>query len=96
VDKRGYAVETDARLETIRKLLNKAEASGVTPEESLAFTKKAEELIAKYGIDEVLAYAQAPEQKKLTATSIIIMCDNPYADDKGILLNKIVTGKHPL
>ncbi len=54
----------NAQLERIRKLLAKAEARGVTPAEAEAFTAKAAELMARYGIDR----ASWP-QPSLTPTS---------------------------
>ena len=45
----------------MRKLLAKAEAEGVTPDEAQALTAKAAELMAKYGIDRALLAARRPE-----------------------------------
>lgn len=50
-----------ASLARVRKLLVKAEAAGVTPDEAQALTAKAAELMAKYGIDRALLAADRPE-----------------------------------
>jgi hypothetical protein len=49
-----------ALLARVRKLLAKAEAEGVTPQEAQALTVKAAELMAKYGIDRAMAAAGRP------------------------------------
>lgn len=51
----------NAPLGRVRKLLAKAEANGVTPAEAEAFTAKAAELVARYGIDRALLAAERPE-----------------------------------
>ena len=51
----------DSRLAKIRKLLAQAEDPAATPEEASAFTAKAAELIAAYGIDAALLEDRAPQ-----------------------------------
>jgi len=48
-------------LDRVRKLLAQAEDDSVTPAEAQAFTGKAAELMAKYGIDRALLAADRPE-----------------------------------
>ena len=45
---------SDPLLARVRKLLAKAEDPACTPAEAEAFTAKATELIAKYGVDQAL------------------------------------------
>lgn len=66
-----------ALLARVRKLLAKAEAVGVTPEEAQAFTAKAAELMAKYGIDRALLAAQRPETDR--PADRVLDIDNPWA-----------------
>ena len=51
---------SDAILDKVRKLLAKAEDPACTPAEAEAFTAKAAELIAKYGVDSALLAAADP------------------------------------
>jgi Protein of unknown function (DUF2786) len=67
----------DPMLARIRKLLAKAEAAGVTPDEASALTAKAAELTARYGIDRALLAAQRPETDHPADRKIDI--DNPWA-----------------
>ena len=66
-----------ALLARVRKLLAKAEAAGVTPAEAQAFTAKAAELMAKYGIDRALLAAQRPETDR--PADRVLDIDNPWA-----------------
>jgi hypothetical protein len=77
----------DPILDKVRKLLAKAEDSGCTPAESEAFTAKATELIAKYGIDRAMLAAADPTSD--IPGDRIIYVDAPYARDKVQLLNNI-------
>jgi len=52
-------------LDKVRKLLAKAEAEGVTPQEAEALTDKAAELIARYGIDRARLAAAKPETDEI-------------------------------
>ena len=51
----------NVQLDRIRKLLAQAEDAAVTPSEAEAFTAKAAELMARYGIDRALLAAARPE-----------------------------------
>lgn len=77
-------MEHDARLTRIRKLLAMAEDSGVTPAEAEAFTTKAAELMAAYGIDRAMLAAADPSTDVVGERVVVI--DRPYAKDKAQLL----------
>jgi hypothetical protein len=74
----------DALLARVRKLLVKAEATGVTAEEAQALTAKAAELMAKYGIDRALLAAERPETDRPADRFIDIA--NPWARVQAHLL----------
>ena len=74
----------DRLLDRVRKLLAKAEAEGVTAEEAQAFTAKAAELMAKYGIDRALLAAARPETDK--PDNRIVEIYNPWARVQAHLL----------
>jgi hypothetical protein len=76
-------------LERVRKLLVKAEADGVTLAEAQAFTTKAAELMAKYGIDRALLAADQPETDR--AANRIVDIDNPWAAEKAHLLSGLAS-----
>jgi hypothetical protein len=76
-------------LARVRKLLAKAEDPACTPQESAAFTAKAAELIAKYGVDAALAAASDPGSDPVGDR--IIALDPPYALDKCGLLAGVAT-----
>src|SRR5215472_16454297 len=71
-------------LERVRKLLAKAEAEGVTPQEAQALTAKAAELMAKYGIDRALLASRRPETDK--PDSRIVEVYNPWGRVQAHLL----------
>lgn len=71
-------------LDKIRKLLAKAEDPACTPAEAEAFTAKAADLIAKYGIDAALVAASAPTAEVVGDRVIVV--DAPYAQEKLTLL----------
>ena len=73
-----------ALLARVRKLLAKAEAEGVTPDEAQALTAKAAELMAKYGIDRALLAARRPETDRPADRKVDI--DNPWARVQAHLL----------
>ena len=52
--------DQDSRLARVRKLLAKAEDTAVTPQEAEAYTAKAAELMASYGIDRAMLAAADP------------------------------------
>lgn len=71
-------------LDRVRKLLAQAEDDSVTPAEAQAFTAKAAELMAKYGIDRALLAADRPETDQ--PANRILDLDNPWAREKAHLL----------
>jgi hypothetical protein len=74
--------QPDALLERVRKLLAKAEDPACTPAEAEAFTTKATELIAKYGVDQALLARTTPDPVGDRIVTIV----PPYARDKAGLL----------
>jgi hypothetical protein len=70
-------------LDRLRKLLAKAERAG-TPEEALAYTEKAVELMARHGIDEALLAAAEPGRDEIGATRLSVA--DPYSAGKARLL----------
>src|SRR5215469_11794803 len=85
--KGGCVLLTDAPerlLDRVRKLLAQAEDDAVTPAEAQAFTAKAAELMAKYGIDRALLAADQPETDQ--PANRILDIDNPWAREKAHLL----------
>lgn len=75
---------SDAILDKVRKLLAKAENPACTEAEARAFTDKAAELIAKYGIDTALLAAADPTVDPVG--DLILDVPTPYALDKCALL----------
>ena len=73
-----------ALLVRVRKLLAKAEADGVTPDEAQALTAKAAEMMAKYGLDRALLAARRPETDRPANRKVDI--DNPWARIQAHLL----------
>jgi hypothetical protein len=71
-------------LDKVRKLLAKAEDPACTAEEAAAFTDKAAELIAKYGVDRALLAARDPASDSVGDR--IVAVAPPYALDKVGLL----------
>jgi hypothetical protein len=76
-------------LERVRKLLAKAEADGATPAEAEAFTGKAAELMARYGIDRALLAATQPQTDR--PANRIIDVPGPWSQVKGHLFGGIAT-----
>lgn len=76
-------------LAKVRKLLAKAEDAACTPEEAAAFTAKAAELIAKYGVDRALLAAGDPTSDAVGDRTVLL--DAPYALDKAGLLAGVAT-----
>jgi hypothetical protein len=74
----------DSLLARVRKLLAKAEDPACTPAEAEAFTAKATQLIAKYGVDQALLAATDPDADPVGDRIITIA--PPYARDKAGLL----------
>ncbi|MEO3779337.1 DUF2786 domain-containing protein [Micromonospora sp. B11E3] len=75
---------SEAMLAKVRKLLAKAEDPACTPQESAAFTAKATELIARYGVDRALLAARDPATDPVGDRVIEVVA--PYARDKAGLL----------
>jgi hypothetical protein len=74
----------DHGLARVRKLLAKAEDPACTEAEAAAFTAKATELIAKYGVDRALLAATDPGVDPVGDR--VVRVDPPYALDKAGLL----------
>ncbi|MEH1164688.1 DUF2786 domain-containing protein [Micromonospora sp. CPCC 205539] len=75
---------SEAMLSKVRKLLAQAEDPACTPAESAAFTAKATELIARYGVDRALLAARDPATDPVGDRVLDIVA--PYARDKVGLL----------
>ncbi|MEV4654761.1 DUF2786 domain-containing protein [Micromonospora sp. NPDC049301] len=75
---------SEAMLSKVRKLLAQAEDPACTPAESAAFTAKATELIARYGVDRALLAARLPATDPVGDRVVDIVA--PYARDKVGLL----------
>ena len=75
---------TDPRLDRVRKLLAKAEDPAVTEAEAELYTKKAAELVARYGIDQAMLAASGAETDEIGTLKIAM--DNPYSQEKAHLL----------
>lgn len=70
-------------LERIRKLLAKAERAA-TPEEAVAYTDKAVQLMARHGVDMALLAAAEPGRDEIGATRVELA--DPYTAGKARLL----------
>jgi hypothetical protein len=79
----------DAILAKVRKVLAKAEDPATTPEEAEAYTAKAAELIATYGIDRALL-AEAVPGSDVVGDAVVVL-DPPYALDKASLLGGVAS-----
>ncbi len=75
---------SEAMLSKVRKLLAQAEDPACTPAESAAFTAKATELIARYGVDRALLAARDPATDPVGDRVVEVLA--PYARDKAGLL----------
>lgn len=71
------------KLDTVRKLLAKADGAA-TPEEAEAYTTKAVELMARHGIDQALLGAAEPGHDEIGAQRLAM--DDPYSAGKARLL----------
>jgi len=74
-------------LARVRKLLAKAEDPACTPAEAEAFTAKAAELIAKYGVDQALLAGADPALDPVGDRVVTVPA--PYARDKAGLLGAV-------
>src|SRR5215469_16560462 len=91
-NKGGCVLLTDAPdrlLDRVRKLLAQAEDDAVTPAEAEAFTAKAAELMARYGIDRALLAAARPDTDR--PDSRVIDVPNPWSQVKAHLLGGLAT-----
>lgn len=79
--------DTEAMLARVRKLLAKAEDPAATELESEAYTAKATELVARYGIDRALLAAADPTLD--VVGDRVVVLDRPYAAEKGQLVTEI-------
>ena len=79
---------SEKTLDKVRKLLAKAEAEGVTPEEAEALTGKAAELMAKYGIEQAQIGIKTGFTQ-FTPDNRIIDIDNPWASVRANMLGGI-------
>jgi hypothetical protein len=75
---------SESLLARVRKLLAMAEDPACTPAEAEAFTAKATDLIAKYGVDQALLAAADPVASPVGDR--IVTIEPPYARDKAGLL----------
>ncbi|MEU9554782.1 DUF2786 domain-containing protein [Streptomyces fumanus] len=78
-------------LARIRALLAKAEATGY-PEEAEALSAKAQELMARYSVDEALLAARAPAPDAPGACRIGV--EPPYEQAKAVLLDAVADANH--
>jgi hypothetical protein len=76
----------DAKLERVRALLAKAEAT-TFPAEAEAYTAKAQELISRHSIDEALL--AAGNETAVVPYARRIGVDHPYESEKASLLNSV-------
>ncbi|MFY1620083.1 DUF2786 domain-containing protein [Micromonospora sp. WMMD736] len=76
-------------LSKVRKLLAQAEDPACTPAESKAFTAKAAELIARYGIEKALLNAAMPEAQREAVADRQILVPAPYSTEKSALLHLV-------
>ncbi|MFH9012478.1 DUF2786 domain-containing protein [Streptomyces sp. NPDC017943] len=92
LDEQPGGARTESRMLTrIRALLAKAEATGF-PEEAEALSAKAQELTARYSVDEALLAARAPSPETPGACRIGV--EPPYEEAKAVLLDAVATANH--
>ncbi|ANY10476.1 hypothetical protein AFB00_28220 [Pseudonocardia sp. HH130630-07] len=75
----------EARLDTIRKLLAKAERAG-TPDEAEIYTDKAVQMMARHGVDEAVLAATGGDRRADPIGRVRIPVDDPYSGAKARLL----------
>jgi hypothetical protein len=80
----------DAKLERVRALLAKAEATGF-PAEAEAYTAKAQELISRHSLDEALL---AGDSATVVPYARRIGVDHPYESEKASLLSSVARANH--
>ncbi|MEU6279440.1 DUF2786 domain-containing protein [Streptomyces sp. NPDC047028] len=89
--RREHGPSASRMLTRIRALLAKAEATGY-PEEAEALSAKAQELMARYSVDEALLAAGAPSPDAPGACRIGV--EAPYEQAKAVLLDAVATANH--
>ncbi len=89
----------DKRIETVRKLLTKAEDPAVTDEEREALNAKATELMIKYGIDDAVARAKTDgvRLEEITVREFSLDVPASYSNEYAVLGYRIaeVLGARP-
>lgn len=75
-------------LQRVRALLAKAEST-TFPEEAESLTAKAQELMARYAIDEALLAASHGSSNRTHIGGERIVVDDPYASAKSLLLSRV-------
>lgn len=83
-------MDQNKMLNRVRALLAQAEDPAASPAEAEAFSRKAEDLIARYSIDTALIEAKAEVKGK--PTSKRFEADRPYPKPKIVLANGIAKG----
>lgn len=73
----------ESLLSKVRALLAKAEDPAASAEEAKAYTAKATELMAKYGIEQAILATSMPGADK--PGDLVIACPTPYAGEKALL-----------
>jgi hypothetical protein len=82
----GWAGVSDERLEKIRALLAKAEATPF-PEEAESFNTKASELMAKYSIDEAMLARDRGDGAG--PAELVVVVHRPYTAQKALLVCEV-------
>ena len=78
----------DRRLDTVRALLAKAEATEF-PEEAEAFFAKASELISRWAIDEAMLWAGADASGRDQPDELQLVVHTPYLPQKAVLIGAV-------
>ncbi len=78
----------DKRLDTIRGLLAKAEATDF-PEEAEAFFAKASELISRWAIDEAMLWAGTDASGREQPDELQLVVHTPYLPQKAVLVGAV-------
>ncbi|MDQ2678999.1 MAG: DUF2786 domain-containing protein [Actinomycetota bacterium] len=78
----------DRRLDTIRALLAKAEATEF-PEEAEAFFAKASELISRWAIDEAMLWADTDASGRDQPDELQLVVHTPYLPQKAVLIGAV-------
>ncbi len=80
--------DDDRRLDTIRALLAKAEATEF-PDEAEAFFAKASELISRWAIDEAMLWADADASGREQPDELQLVVHTPYLPQKAVLIGAV-------